>query len=193
MTKICKTCGDEKPIINFRKERTNADGYQSFCKRCQDTKQYGVKICKECGEELTGNFFRVKYKGGSERGDICKDCLQLVDKRYSEFRKDRERPKVRLKPIPDRLTDKNNLSNDDEGFLSSFVAELIHYKDVKTAIYEYCRVTGKEYEAVKKRLCNLHKLGHVKRELAAIKEYQESHIVGSVNSLEMRIYYDREG
>ena len=37
MTKVCRTCGIEKSILEFGKARKNNDGHNHFCKKCRNT------------------------------------------------------------------------------------------------------------------------------------------------------------
>lgn len=34
-TKICKQCHEEKPITEFYRKRSNKDGHDSCCKKCE--------------------------------------------------------------------------------------------------------------------------------------------------------------
>lgn len=37
-TKVCKCCGEELPVTSFYEKKTAADGYQTYCKKCQNKK-----------------------------------------------------------------------------------------------------------------------------------------------------------
>ena len=51
-TKVCKTCGEEKPVCEFYKKR---NGYEGSCKKCKEIKRRNrhKHICVQCGKEFT--------------------------------------------------------------------------------------------------------------------------------------------
>lgn len=42
-SKVCNKCGDEKPISEFHKDRTQKDGYKNLCKPCRSGVQKGYR------------------------------------------------------------------------------------------------------------------------------------------------------
>jgi hypothetical protein len=54
-TKICKKCGQEKPLDEFPKHRGYKDGRQSFCRECRNlySKSYYRTIGKEDRKKKT--------------------------------------------------------------------------------------------------------------------------------------------
>lgn len=54
--KVCKTCGIEKPIAQFKKHVTYADGHANQCRQCEYEKQARKQ------EEEAGNGFFVHAK-----------------------------------------------------------------------------------------------------------------------------------
>lgn len=38
-TKVCTKCGEEKPVSEFYRNQTRADGYQTWCKSCHYKKR----------------------------------------------------------------------------------------------------------------------------------------------------------
>lgn len=85
--KLCKACGQEKPITEFHKDKSKSDGLNAYCKPCTRERQKafqakppryqatdGLKRCQHCKEEKPYAEFH-KSKGaydGLKR--VCKAC-----------------------------------------------------------------------------------------------------------------------
>ncbi len=89
LTKVCKSCQEEKWITDFHKG-TCKDGLQSFCKDCQRERNrqyrergsvnYGVRIggekaCTECGKTKPISQFPGR---GRSYDKYCKVCIKVV-------------------------------------------------------------------------------------------------------------------
>lgn len=75
MKKICKTCGKELPLDDFRIDKHGYLGRKAHCKSCMSKKQAQKKyisICQSCGNEFESSNKKAKY---------CKYC------RYKEHSK----------------------------------------------------------------------------------------------------------
>ena len=42
--KVCKTCGDEKPLVEFRVEKKGVQGRKAVCKACTPSSAPRVKV-----------------------------------------------------------------------------------------------------------------------------------------------------
>ena len=53
--KVCKVCGELKPISDFRKDSKMKDGYRNACKACtyNKAKLRHSLVCLQCGKEFT--------------------------------------------------------------------------------------------------------------------------------------------
>ncbi len=103
-TKICKTCGQEKPLSEFYKHSTK-DGYRNDCKRCHQDKRghkarfippEGMKRCITCKQikSNTNDYFskdRAKKDGLARR---CKECQKRLDKEWHVAHRDTEEYKA---------------------------------------------------------------------------------------------------
>ena len=110
-TKICRKCGVEKSIIDFRKSgcRTLADGsikqhYKRECKQCQRKGRTRVdnvdpKVCNKCGISKPLSEYHFEHYRGSDgkgryRGE-CKSCRSATRKVYYPKVKDKINEKKR--------------------------------------------------------------------------------------------------
>lgn len=59
MKKVCNTCGVEKDISEFYKDKGYKDGHKSTCKECNKKRYRG--ICKECGLDFHSEKKSQKY------------------------------------------------------------------------------------------------------------------------------------
>ena len=116
-TKICRTCGVEKDLINFTKRADRSDGYNIHCKTCNNKsraikrKKEGIKtrdeqkkerlekinnvltnnakICSECGfEKELINFYKDK-KVADGYCSRCTDCENMRTSEYYEKNRDK--------------------------------------------------------------------------------------------------------
>lgn len=115
-TKICKTCGIEKPISEFHKSSVGAKGVIAHCKEChnwnhrseeskqiyleqQEFKERGVKRCACCGEIKNVSEFSFKKTGIYGRHSYCKICLREksleTSRKPSTIQKKKEREATR--------------------------------------------------------------------------------------------------
>ena len=65
-TKVCKKCGQEKPIKEFYRDKTTKDGYQAWCRDCR--KQYcrvNIKRYREYSK-------RHRQKNGEQCNKVSK-------------------------------------------------------------------------------------------------------------------------
>lgn len=110
-TKICRKCGVEKSIIDFRKSgcRTLANGsikqhYKRECKQCQRKGRTRVdnvdpKVCNKCGISKPLSEYHFEHYRGSDgkgryRGE-CKSCRSATRKAYYPKVKDKINEKKR--------------------------------------------------------------------------------------------------
>lgn len=87
MSKICKQCGEEKPLQDFGSVSRNKDGHSGTCKtcRCQNLAEWRQKIlssesskkCARCGiEKPMGEF--------SNHPSYCRECRRALDREYDQ-------------------------------------------------------------------------------------------------------------
>lgn len=68
MLKLCAKCNIEKQLQDFRKDRSNNDGYRYECKVCSRAQQNGVYAIKYGAKAIIRN--RARYK---ERADFVSE------------------------------------------------------------------------------------------------------------------------
>ena len=73
MKKICKTCGLEKKITSYFKNRNNRDGLQSSCKICVTNKVKYYRQLKKDTESKDRERWDSKALNiiGASKGDYC--------------------------------------------------------------------------------------------------------------------------
>lgn len=97
MTKTCPTCGKAKPLEQFHKDKSKADGLCTYCKPCMITRQReyamrpsrttapdGLKRCQGCKETKPNAEFHKssrEYDGLNRR---CKNCSYLLRKSWAQ-------------------------------------------------------------------------------------------------------------
>lgn len=98
MTKICRKCGEQKPLSEFGKQRRNADGCEARCKSCYNRQQRekrqsiakipspsavimnGQKGCSKCRKILPVSHFSASSKVKSGLQSQCKVCQKTIRK-----------------------------------------------------------------------------------------------------------------
>lgn len=78
MTKVCTHCHVEKPLFEFAKKKTSADGRSSACKLCRREKYRIQKYCSKCGCECA---FNTKHH-------FCVSCKAMYDAERKSQQKD---------------------------------------------------------------------------------------------------------
>lgn len=72
-TKICKTCGRELPLDEFRKDAHGSLGRKAHCKECMSKNEKKTLIheliCKHCGKVFTARTKNAKF---------CEKCRPIV-------------------------------------------------------------------------------------------------------------------
>lgn len=82
MVKICSKCNTEKDVSNFKKIKTQKDGYNGVCNDCKNI-PYNKK-CVECGNEFSTKYYKVICCS-----DECKKQHNIkYKKEYSEQNKE---------------------------------------------------------------------------------------------------------
>lgn len=79
MMRVCKKCGEEKPIEEFLKKSGGGDPYQHRCKKCRNAGRLvyietGMRICRKCGEEKLVEDFVKRKNCRQGRSSTCKVC-----------------------------------------------------------------------------------------------------------------------
>lgn len=116
-TKICKYCGDEKPLMDFTRQPGNkTDGYENRCKKCryeredfiEEVKRFcpvntgacEVKGCKrpatDCDHDPAIKDPRLSFRGwlcSDHNTSIgkCEDTLEGVNELFEYLKRHRER------------------------------------------------------------------------------------------------------
>src|SRR5690242_8747987 len=80
----CITCGKEKPVSDFAKDRTTATGHKSFCRQCDAEKRLRRK------EDLlilqSSYWYAYRYSQPALLSD-CKECCSCrIEKPLGDFR-----------------------------------------------------------------------------------------------------------
>lgn len=80
-TKVCRKCGQEKPVSEFIPDGRYRCGYQTYCRKCtneyQKMRRLGKsekKVCRMCGRELPISAFPKDKGYKSGRSNQCRDC-----------------------------------------------------------------------------------------------------------------------
>lgn len=118
--KVCKTCGIEKPLTDFRIHRHLRDGRGNHCKVCvnlanhKDTnpewyerlllRQEGKKCCPNCGEVKFFSEYPQSPKRLNGVGGWCKSCRRVDSKQdyWSDPEKSRTSARKRSNEWRDR-------------------------------------------------------------------------------------------
>lgn len=91
-TKVCKTCGYEKPLKEYCIAKNNKQGVGTSCKICVNSKYVptplpqniffdkNTRICTVCKEEKDFNSFYKSNKEKSGVGQKCKNCHKDIRK-----------------------------------------------------------------------------------------------------------------
>lgn len=100
MNRICKSCGEEKCITEFPKNKNGKDGYESTCKPCKKIKVkerleknklnvQSEKECNTCGRLLPIENYSINNNLKYGRSNRCKECDREVWTVYKENNRDR--------------------------------------------------------------------------------------------------------
>lgn len=79
--KICTRCGIDKPIEEFRKNKNNSDGYQYWCKVCQN--EY-VRDRYANNSEFRDRLNTKRDKWLAEHPDKTKEFAKKASKKYAK-------------------------------------------------------------------------------------------------------------
>lgn len=90
-TKVCRKCGQEKPVSEFIPDTRYRSGYQTYCRKCvneyQKMRRLGKsekKVCRMCGRELPISAFPKDKGYKSGRSNQCRDCYNKQHKEALE-------------------------------------------------------------------------------------------------------------
>jgi len=70
-TKVCTVCGDDKPLVEYHKDRTSSDGHKPMCKACKG--KYDRKRSKHLTKIPSGDFVRQAFEDAAYR--ILKESM----------------------------------------------------------------------------------------------------------------------
>lgn len=94
-TKVCRKCGQEKPVSEFIPDERYRCGYQTYCRECtneyQKMRRLGKsekKVCRTCGRELPISAFPKDKGYKSGRSNQCRDCYNKQHCEALERRKE---------------------------------------------------------------------------------------------------------
>lgn len=89
-TKICRRCGETKPLEDFHRAASIADGRRAVCKYCVSEARYAkqggkqrliTQVCTKCGCAKEGNEFGTyKDKGILRVRGTCRTCTRTADR-----------------------------------------------------------------------------------------------------------------
>ena len=92
MNKICTYCNVPKPLVDFHKKKSTIDGYDYYCKTCQNSilrerrKNNGDSITKKYEKTLKGKLVRTyrnmlsRVKGIVKSKSHLYEGLEILDK-----------------------------------------------------------------------------------------------------------------
>lgn len=75
-TKTCATCGDKKPLSEFRGAPRTPDGKAKSCHECMAKRKASPKPCSVCRVVKQPSGFRVDNHRPDRRSDTCIECLE---------------------------------------------------------------------------------------------------------------------
>ena len=70
-TKVCTVCGEDKPLVEYHKDRTSSDGHKPMCKSCKG--KYDRKRSKHLTKIPSGDFVRQAFEDAAYR--ILKESM----------------------------------------------------------------------------------------------------------------------
>lgn len=112
--KRCPTCGEEKPLDQFGKNRARHDGVQTHCKACQAARHKATykpkkpaikmghrmealiaagerKICRRCGIPKSLNCFDGNSAKSDGKQNYCRGCMSKLNRKSHQNRTEREK------------------------------------------------------------------------------------------------------
>lgn len=163
--KVCTGCKESKPLFDFYKSKSHADGYSFICKPC-DTKRRHIRtlnkpdthLCLECHEELPKSSF---YAGRAS----CKSCVSKKTRSYRTSNKDI----IKKSSYKAKLKSRYGLNQeqlDDLKIKAEFKCQICKEEEVELVI-DHNHDTGK-VRGMLCRYCNL-ALGHFKDSLERLE------------------------
>lgn len=112
--KRCPTCGKDKPLDQFGRNRARKDGVQSCCKACASAKQKAKyqpkkpaikmgwrmaalisdgkrKICRRCGTAKALDRFDANSTKSDGKQNYCRSCMSKMNRNGYRNRTEREK------------------------------------------------------------------------------------------------------
>lgn len=83
-TKLCTRCHRRKKIIEFSKDKTHKDNYNSWCKKCR--KIYNKKYREEHKEKMKKYYQKHEKKIRNQHKKWCKKNTQKIKKYYQKHK-----------------------------------------------------------------------------------------------------------
>ena len=102
-TKICKRCGQIKPVSQFKPNRKWDDGLSKWCIECIGKNKENVatptktKVCYRCREEKPVSEFHLNAKSADGLHTYCKPCRREYDKNRHLAKKVKPRQELSYK------------------------------------------------------------------------------------------------
>jgi 5-methylcytosine-specific restriction endonuclease McrA len=104
--KLCRECGEVKPLVEFHRYNRSADGYRYICKACRSVDEgfnyhapvpTGMKRCTSCKETFPANEEHFYRKDGARLHSDCKACYAKRQKVYRHKYPEKARASVLLR------------------------------------------------------------------------------------------------
>lgn len=179
LTKVCKSCGKEKPLNAFSKSSTNRLGCCNYCKDCKNwahrsekSKQEelerielsskGLKRCSICKEIKPTNEFPPRKTSPDGLHGYCRVCLRQVSREFARKPEQKAKKKER-ESKPEFLEHLSNYRKNS----SKYKETLINYRETSTVFKDY----QQEY---RKRLYVKIRRDHSTRIWAELKLYGQT-------------------
>lgn len=91
--KICRRCGEWKPLVQFYKRGKNSKYYAGYCKACH-TAPFKTEqiVCPHCKE-------RIGFFGVDTKGNVVKQKSNIISKLKKELKNSTKKKRVKNQEV----------------------------------------------------------------------------------------------
>lgn len=81
-TRICSSCGQEKPTVRFHRKNKKDDGRENYCLDCPVVLTAATKVCPACEQEKNKSEFNKSKAAFDGLQDYCRVCMVRKNNGY---------------------------------------------------------------------------------------------------------------